>query len=87
MALINPDIEGYKKWVQQIVNRYHNHLSSIRTEWEFLQDSDGDVIAAYPKLHIDFKKGSDVVEDILKNVDTTFAGELVIDGEYTHGSS
>jgi hypothetical protein len=43
------------------------------------------IVAAYPKLYIEFKKGSEVVDDILKQVDTTFSGEIIIDEGHIHG--
>lgn len=81
MALINPDIVGYEKWVESLMRRYAKELSSTRTEWQAMMDSDGDVIAVFPCLHLDFKKGSDVIEDLQKRTDTTYAGVIFVDGE------
>jgi hypothetical protein len=81
MALINPDIVGYEKWVQSLMGRYAKELSHVRTEWRALTDSDGDVIAVFPCLELDFKKGSDVIEDLRKRTDTSHSGVIFVDGE------
>lgn len=83
MALVNPDILGYQKWVQQLFRTYSSEISTLRTEWDVYQDSDGDIVAIVPKLIVDFKKGSDVLKDLMKQHDTTYAGEVIFEGDST----
>lgn len=81
MALINPDIPGYMKWTESIYRRYSKDLAGLKTEWQVLLDSDNEPIAVFPCLMAEFKKGSDVVADLQKHMDTTYAGVVYVDGE------
>jgi hypothetical protein len=81
MALINPDIPGYMKMVNTLFHRYSKDLASVQTEWRVLLDSDNEPIAVFPCLMAEMKKGSDVIADLQKHADTTYAGAIYVDGE------
>lgn len=74
--MVNPDIDGYKKWVASVIRQHHSSLKTAKTVWLAFKDTDGDIIAIVPQLSLEFKDGADYAQDIMRDRDAVYSSQL-----------
>lgn len=62
--VLNPNQPALLREVQNVINKYHDYLKSVDTDYRVVRDDEGDIIALAPRIHLVFKDNSDYLYEI-----------------------
>ena len=66
----NPHRAAFERTTQNLINKHHEIIKTLDTDWKVIYDEDGEMIDIVPNWHIVFKDGRDFDME-LKGPNTT----------------